>query len=125
MDADFWHERWEENRLGFHEEEVNRGLVKHLGALGLAPNSRIFVPLCGKTVDIGWLRKAGAPGRRRRLSPIAIGQLFDGLGIEPQITSAGPFQLYSAPGIEIYVGDIFDLDQATLGPSMQSTTARP
>ena len=34
-------------------------LVKYLGELSLPRNSRLFLPLCGKTLDIGWLLSNG------------------------------------------------------------------
>lgn len=52
MDASFWHAKWERNEIGFHIGEVNPLLVAHFGALALAPGSRVFLPLCGKTLDI-------------------------------------------------------------------------
>ena len=45
MDPGFWHSRWQEGRIGFHEGRVNRMLEAHLDALRLAPGSRVFVPL--------------------------------------------------------------------------------
>jgi thiopurine S-methyltransferase len=53
MDPDFWHRKWKNNDIGFHEQEANPALVKHFKALSLKQGSRIFLPLCGKTLDIG------------------------------------------------------------------------
>lgn len=52
MDADFWHRKWANNDIGFHEGAVNPLLVKHFSALGLERGDRVFLPLCGKTLDI-------------------------------------------------------------------------
>ena len=116
MEHQFWHERWQANRIGFHQDRVNPMLERHLGALGLAPGARIFVPLCGKTVDVGWLMAKGLRVVGAELSEIAIRQLFEGLEIDPQVTAEGKLTRFSAPGIEMFVGDIFDLDAARLGP---------
>ena len=59
MEAEFWHERWREQRIGFHLEKVNPTLLRHWPVLNPAPGSRVFVPLCGKTLDIGWLLDQG------------------------------------------------------------------
>jgi len=116
MDAEFWHERWREGRIGFHEGRVNPMLASHLGRLGLAPGARVFLPLCGKTVDIGWLREQGFRPVGAELSPIAIAELFDELGLAPEITAQDALRRHAAGGVEVFEGDIFDLDAATLGP---------
>ena len=36
MQADFWHQRWQDNQIAFHEKRGNRMLVEHFGALGLS-----------------------------------------------------------------------------------------
>ncbi|HKO31200.1 MAG TPA: thiopurine S-methyltransferase, partial [Nitrospiraceae bacterium] len=60
MDPSFWHQRWEKNEIAFHESKANPVLVKHFNELSLAKSSRIFVPLCGKTLDISWLLSNGS-----------------------------------------------------------------
>ena len=55
MEANFWHERWSKNEIGWHESEFNPLLTGNFHRLQLAPGSRVFVPLCGKTRDIVWL----------------------------------------------------------------------
>ncbi|NCQ23397.1 MAG: thiopurine S-methyltransferase [Rhodobacteraceae bacterium CG17_big_fil_post_rev_8_21_14_2_50_63_15] len=115
MEAEFWHSRWEKMQIGFHEGAVNRMLATHLAALGLARGARIFLPLCGKTRDIAWLlaqeyRVAGA-----ELSEIAVRQLFEEMDVTPEVTQTGPLRRYAALGIDVFVGDIFDLTTGLLG----------
>lgn len=55
MDADFWKAKWEKGEIAFHEREANPLLVKYFRELLLAKGSRVFVPLCGKALDIAWL----------------------------------------------------------------------
>jgi thiopurine S-methyltransferase len=114
MHAEFWHERWQRNQLGFHEPQTNPLLVAHLDALSLATGTRIFVPLCGKTLDIGWLLARGHRIAGAELSKIAVEQLFVDLGITPAATLIGKLARYSAPGIDIFQGDIFDLSRSEL-----------
>jgi len=59
MNHDFWHQRWATNQIGFHESAANPMLVKHFEQLNLPKGSRVFLPLCGKTLDIAWLLKSG------------------------------------------------------------------
>jgi thiopurine S-methyltransferase len=116
MEADFWHTRWENAQIGFHEGEVNRMLAAHLDTLSIGPGSRIFLPLCGKTRDIAWLLSKGFRVVGAELSEIAVQQLFDELPLMPEVTQTGPLKRYAAKGIDILVGDIFDLTPEVLGP---------
>lgn len=116
MDAEFWHERWRENRIGFHEGKANALLAAHFEKLSLDRGSRVFLPLCGKTRDIGWLMARGVRVVGAELSATATEQLFDDLGLEPEIADVGNLKRYGAEGIDIFVGDIFDLDARALGP---------
>lgn len=115
MDANFWLERWQNNQTGFNQPEVNPLLVSHFNKLGLSAGQRVFVPLCGKTIDIHWLLQQGYQVIGIELSEMAIEQLFQLLGLTPQISTLGAFKLYQAERIDIYVGDFFQLDNVLLG----------
>lgn len=116
MDAAFWHQRWQDNELGFHEKQANALLVKHFSALGLQEGSRVFLPLCGKTRDIAWLLSQGYRVAGAELSTTAIERLFDELGREARRSPLGRLTHYGAAGIDIFAGDIFDLSERALGP---------
>lgn len=109
MKADYWHKKWQANQIAFHESEGNAMLVRHLSQLELSTGARIFVPLCGKTRDIGWLRGQGFNVVGAELSEIAVQQLFAEMNIVPDVADHGVLKLYRSDGIEIYVGDIFEL----------------
>lgn len=115
MDADFWHRKWAKDEIGFHESEVNPLLLKHFAELALAQGSRVFVPLCGKTLDIHWLLSEDYRVVGVELSRLAVEQLFAELGIEPAVSSCGPFERFSGPGVDVFVGDFFELSVALLG----------
>jgi thiopurine S-methyltransferase len=115
MDASFWHQRWGENKIAFHKSEVNPLLVKYFKELSLVKGGRVFLPLCGKTLDIPWLLSEGYRVAGAELSKIAVEQLFTELGVEPKIARVGKFDRYSATHIDIFVGDIFNLSRPMLG----------
>ncbi len=116
MDTTFWHRRWETNQIAFHANDVNPLLVTYFQELSIVNGHRVFVPLCGKTLDIPWLLTSGYRVAGAELSPIAIEQLFAGLGMEPQVSSVGGVDHYRANNIDIFVGDIFDVSPTVLGP---------
>ncbi len=116
METSFWLQRWEKNDIGFHEPEVNPELVKYFKELLMMKGSRVFLPLCGKTLDIAWLLSNGYRVAGVELSETAIEQLFAELKMKPQILKVGQVAHYSAKGIDIFVGDIFHLSSKMLGP---------
>jgi thiopurine S-methyltransferase len=115
MDPNFWHKRWEKNEIGFHQSAVNVLLSDHFSGLSLPQTSRVFVPLCGKTRDIAWLLSQGHRVVGVELSKLAVEELFVDLGVAPKISVQGELLRYSAPGLEIFVGDIFEVSGDLLG----------
>ncbi len=109
MDKHIWLERWETGQTGFHNDEVNPLLIKHFQELELPLASRIFIPLCGKTLDIGWLLTKGYCIVGVELSESAVKELFEELGEEPYIMTEGEHIHYHAENIDIFVGDFFTL----------------
>jgi len=116
MDAAFWHQKWKDRHIAFHEGEVNSLLERHLGRLALADGARIFLPLCGKTRDIAWLLDQEHPVVGVELSETAVKELFEELDVVPEVSACGDLTRYQADGLDIFVGDLFHLDAAMLGP---------
>lgn len=115
MKRDYWLDKWASGNIGFHEADVNPALADHIDRLGLSPGMRVFLPLCGKTRDIAWLLARGYRVCGAELSETAIRQLFEELDTEPVATPRGALTHYGATGLDIFGGDIFDLDGETLG----------
>ena len=72
MEADFWHNRWENNLTGFHLNEVNPHLKENWASMNMKSGTRIFVPLCGKSLDLIWLAEQGHQVVGVELSSLAI-----------------------------------------------------
>src|SRR5512135_332619 len=114
MDKDFWLERWEREEIGFHQNETNPYLSQYWQDLPLAPGSKVFVPLCGKSLDMLWLRKQGHPVLGVELSPLAVEAFFKENGYTPDHDSSHKFESCEADGIRILCGDFFNLEQDDL-----------
>ncbi|PYD75261.1 thiopurine S-methyltransferase [Novacetimonas pomaceti] len=115
MNGAFWHAKWQRNEIGFHERQPNAFLIRHFPAMHLAAGSRIFLPLCGKSLDIHWLLARGYKVCGIELSDIAVRQLFAELDLVPRITATGRLRRFEAKGLCIFVGDFFDLSRQELG----------
>ena len=59
MNPEFWQARWQDKRIGFNQPKVNPLLVKYFSVLDLPVGSRVFAPLCGKSIDMRWLLEQG------------------------------------------------------------------
>jgi len=116
MNPDFWHKKWESNEIGFHLAQANPLLVQYFPALQLQPGQRVLVPLCGKSLDIAWLLDQGCQVVGAELSALAIEQLCEQLGVVPEITETEHWRHYQAEGLDLFVGDVFNLTAAAVGP---------
>ena len=81
----------------------------------MPPNSRVFVPLCGKSLDLLWLRERGHAVVGVELSPVAVEALFMEHGIPARRSSRADFDVYEADGLTLFCGDFFKLNPALLG----------
>jgi thiopurine S-methyltransferase len=109
MDRDFWHERWQRNEIGFHQQEINAHLQDFWGQLAVPAGGLVFVPLCGKSRDLLWLRARGHAVLGVEISPIAVRDFFIENALTPQVTRQGAFERYEADGLVMLCGDFFDL----------------
>ena len=116
MEASFWHNRWQTNQTGWHERTVNPLLIAHFPSLNVPPGGRVFVPLCGKSLDLGWLLSRGYAVAGAELTELAVTQLFAELRMEARISDIGKFKHFRGVKIDIFVGDLFDLSHELLGP---------
>ncbi len=109
MKHDFWHERWLRNETGFHQQEFNTHLQEFWSRLGLPSDAGVFVPLCGKSLDLLWLRAQGHEVTGVEISPVAVGDFFREKELTPRKSRQGPFERWETDGLAILCGDFFDL----------------
>ena len=114
MDTDYWVERWDKCETGFHQNEINPHLKRFWPELGLVPGSLVFVPLCGKTRDMIWLRAQGHEVIGVEISPVAVESFFSENSLPFSITTKGACSVYQAEGFKLYCGDFFQLTSAEL-----------
>lgn len=115
MDKDFWHTRWETNQIGFHQNEINPYLVRFWHSLQLEQQSRVFVPLCGKTLDMVWLLDQGHSVIGNEISKLAVEAFFAENRLTPDIRQETGFTRWSCDRVDILCGDFFELSTADIG----------
>lgn len=111
MEKSYWIDRWERIEIGFHQDDVNAYLKQHWKTLDLAPGSEVFVPLCGKSSDMLWLREQGHSVLGVEISTIAVRAFFQDNHFTPyHDTSDKKFDRFGIGDINILCGDFFDLN---------------
>lgn len=110
MNPDLWLERWQQSQIGFHQTDTEPLLQQHWSGLGVAADAAVFVPLCGKSLDMVWLAGQGHRVIGAELSQIAIDDFFANLDVEPETRSEAGFTVKTAGPYELWCGDIFELD---------------
>ncbi|WP_201540779.1 thiopurine S-methyltransferase [Psychrobacter sp. 1044] len=122
MNAEFWHSRWQEKRIGFNQSAVNPLLINYFKQLNLPAGSRVFVPLCGKSIDMAWLAAQGYDVVGVELVETAVQAFFTEQNISPTVhqhvdNSAIKYYQGQLLGqtITLWVADIFALTTEDIG----------
>jgi len=108
---EFWLERWDRAEIGFHQNEINPYLLRFWNTLSHPAGSEVFVPLCGKSLDMVWLRQQGNFVLGVELSALAVKDFFHEQGMTAERVSEGDFDNYIAEGYCLACGDFFDLSK--------------
>ena len=126
MEAKFWHQIWNEGKIGFHQSEINKRLIKFWPMVAgksagsesiAAAQSCVFVPLCGKSQDIYWLHQQGHQILGIDLSEKAVQAFFDDNQLACKRDEIDGFVRFTgtgdADGITLLAGDFFALQPST------------
>lgn len=95
---------------------MDRHLERYWSCLGVADDCHVFVPLCGKSLDLLWLRDRGHSVSGVELSAVALESFCVEHGIPARRRELGCFDVYEATGLELFCGDFFVLTPAVLRP---------
>ncbi len=113
VQPDYWHQKWAEDKIAFHQERYNKRLVELWPTLDIEPSTPVFVPLCGKSRDMLWLHERGHPVFGVELSEKACEAFFveNELPFERRTMERGTEFTGSgaASGIRLIAGDFFAL----------------
>lgn len=109
MEVKFWLDVWDKRQLGFNQSEFNPKMVELLKDKNLSGQT-VFVPLCGKSIDMIWFLNKGANVYACELSAVAIEEFFQENNIEYQIQEYNDYKRFIGGNITIDCGDFFNLD---------------
>jgi len=114
MTKEYWLERWERNEIGFHQLEINPYLQQYWQELNLPQDCEVFVPLCGKSHDMLWLREQGHKVLGVEFSSHAAQAFFKENKLNPQHQISEKLECLTTNEISILCGDVFDIQKKHL-----------
>lgn len=109
MDAEFWQTRWQRGEIGFHKASTNPLLQRWWPRLELNNAEPVWVPLCGKSLDLLWLRSQGHPVVGVELARSALEAFSAEHHLNLSWRQAGEFDVAEGAGFELFCGDFFAL----------------
>ncbi|MCB5160864.1 thiopurine S-methyltransferase [Marinomonas algarum] len=104
---EFWLDRWETGRIGFHKDDVNPKLMTFWPML--PKGSRVLVPLCGKSNDLIWLAEQGYQVTGVELSSLAVVQFLGDNDLNYVTHHHGELKIHTVEDIPLRIveGDYF------------------
>jgi len=108
MEKSFWAARWEKREIGFHAPTVNPQLAEAFEVLfpNAAPRHAL-VPLCGKSLDLHWLRERAIQITGVEFVPSAVAEFFSEWGVTPDEDKTPAGTRYTRDNVAIVCGDFF------------------
>jgi len=105
-----WHDFWSKSeKPGFHEAGVNAYLQQFLPQFKLTRGDTVFLPLCGKAIDMLWLLEQGFNVVGVELSAVAVKAFFAEAGLSYEVEQTEDFTIFHAPRITLYQGNFIHL----------------
>jgi len=109
MEPNFWHERWQAGKIGFHQDEINPYLMQFWPCTQATPTQTVLVPLCGKSQDMLWLQAQAHAVMGVELSPQAVKDFFKENQLPAEHDKVMGFDRSRSDSIQILCGNFFDL----------------
>lgn len=113
---EYWENRWITNQTGWHRSVYNDLMVKYWPKLGIPTDSKVLVPLCGKSLDMLWLAEKGHTIVGIEFTRVAVERFFPENKLQHIIVKHPNYIEFKSDRFTILNGDILvipsDLIQA-------------
>lgn len=114
MGIELWLDCWQEGRTPFHRQQVQQDLIYFWPLINQNQPRKVFVPLCGKTLDMHWLAEQGLAVTGIDLSIIAIESFIQEQGLTLNHKKIKGIDCFQNPEYNLLVGNIFNLDDSLI-----------
>ncbi len=115
MENSYWHQKWNAHEIGFNQLQPNQLLQRYCHTLNLQPGDRVFVPLCGKSIDMLWLIQQGYHVIGVELSLMACESFFSDYNLPVKTIQTESHTIFQSENITLYASDFFQLNKALIG----------
>lgn len=113
MEHQFWHQCWEKDHIGFHQDGFHPLMEQYFPAWRGGEDRGVFVPLCGKSLDMHYIGRNN-PVLGAELSEKACRDFFVEAGIRYGLTEDSRYQRLTGANIQLLAGDFFALTSQDL-----------
>ena len=114
MKSQVWIERWAAGNIGWHRPGVNEYLMQFWPQVGVDSAANVFVPLCGKSLDLMWLAEQGHFVIGNELAEQAVEDCFADAGLEAIREKNDRCEKFAHGNLSILCGDFFALIEEDL-----------
>lgn len=116
MESEFWHSRWSEGRIGFHQAEYNGHLQRLAETMPKSQGGRVLVPLSGKTKDLTFLTAQGHEVVAVEIVHKGASAYYEEADVAFDSHHDFGYPLLHGGGVQTHVADFFSVDPGTHGP---------
>ena len=112
-----WQGKWDRDEIRWHRDHVNDNLQKFAPDFITKEGARVFVPLCGKTLDMKWLYDKGCTVIGVEAIEKAVIEYFVEQKIAYETKDVEGFQVYTSKDerMQIFKGNLFDFNETIAG----------
>ncbi len=114
MEKQYWLDRWDNNDIGWNQENINVYLIKHYQQLNLKNYNHVFVPLCGKSIDMKFFLENGHFITGCELSIEASKDFFYDNNLYFDANQYYHFEILRGDNIDLFCGDLFKIEERAL-----------
>lgn len=105
MEISYWQSRWRKGKTGWHMDTVYPPLPTFWDDVNIESGSRILVPLCGKSLDLGWFVDHGHTVTGIDVSAKAIHHIMQQHPESFTKDSSHGFTVYRSESLVLWQGD--------------------
>merc|ERR1712032_697639 len=121
MDNQAWNARWENNTASWHADEARTEILNLMKSNVTDFKGKVFVPLCGASLDMVWLAEQGLQVVGVEVSRLAIDKFFQEIYIKDDydIISFNETStiIHKAGNITIYEADLYNCQELMSEPA--------
>jgi thiopurine S-methyltransferase len=116
MELSYWQSRWQKGNTGWHMDTVYPPLPHLWNQIGMNSDTRVLVPLCGKSLDLLWLTDHCDTVTGVDISPKALQHVMQKHSESFIKDTSHGFTIYRSDSLVLWEGDFAKLPSDQIPP---------